>query len=455
MKGFVLAGTHSGVGKTTLSLGLMRAYRNRGMQVAPFKVGPDYIDPMFHRIAAGNISYNLDLILMKKDGVKRSFVDHAGQSDIAIVEGVMGLYDGMNFSKDNGSTAHVARVLDLPVFLVVDAQGMAASVLAHIQGYCSYDPNLRIAGIILNRVSSEGLYKYLKEPIEEHLGIPCVGYLPKDKQVHLSSRHLGLIPVNELDHFDEKLNRIADLVEEHFDWELIQEISEIQIGRNETKADHAWAKGLRIGIAHDDAFNFYYQENLERVEKWGGEWISCSPMKDSKLPEGIDALYLGGGFPEVFAKELNENQGFVQDLKEKIAEGLPVYAECGGYLYLSSSIQQLDGSLVPMTGILSGKGEMTKRLQRFGYVSCQWGELEIRAHEFHRSRIIHLEPVQQVLQLTQLRNQEKHWKCGERFHNVLAGYPHLHFTGNPEFLKKMIGIVQKRKKENGHVRKES
>ena len=452
MKGFVLAGTHSGVGKTTLSLGLMRAYRNRGMRVAPFKVGPDYIDPMFHRIAAGNVSYNLDLILMEKKGVKNSFADHAGQSDIAIVEGVMGLYDGMNFSKDNGSTAHLARVLNLPVFLVVDAQGMAASVLAHIQGYCSYDPKLRIAGIILNRVSSEGLYTYLKKPIEEYLGIPCVGYLPKDSQVHLSSRHLGLIPVNELDHFDEQLNRIAELVEAHFDWEQIEKINEIHIGKSEKKANESWAKGLRIGIAQDDAFTFYYQENLELVERWGGEWIPCSPMTDSKLPEGLDALYLGGGFPEVFAKDLDENQGFVQDLKEKIADGLPVYAECGGYMYLSSSIQQLDGSLAPMTGILSGKGEMTKRLQRFGYVNCQWDNLEIHAHEFHRSLITHAKPVEQLLQLTQLRNQEKQWMCGERFQNVLAGYPHLHFTGNPEFLKRMLRLVQERKKENGDVR---
>lgn len=455
MKGFVLAGTHSGVGKTTLSLGLMRAYRNRGMRVAPFKVGPDYIDPMFHRIAAGNFSYNLDLIMMGKDGVQDSFADRAREGDIAIVEGVMGLYDGLNFSKDNGSTAHLARILDLPVFLIVDAQGMAASVLAHIQGYCSYDSELRIAGIILNRVGSEGLYNYLKKPIEENLNIPCVGYLPKDQQVHLSSRHLGLIPVNELENFDEQLNRIAKLVESHFDWERIQEIIEINPGESTRFVQESWAKGLRIGIARDDAFNFYYQENLELVEQWGGEWISCSPMTDSKLPEGIDALYLGGGFPEVFANELYENQGFIQDLKEKIANGLLVYAECGGYMYLSSSIQQLDGSNVPMTGILSGKGEMTERLQRFGYVNCQWEDLTIRTHEFHRSRITHAEPVEQLFRLTQLRNQEKQWKCGERVGSVLAGYPHLHFAGNPEFLKKMLAVVQRRKKENSDVCKKS
>ena len=451
MKGFVLAGTHSGVGKTTLSLGLMRAYKKRGLRVAPFKVGPDYIDPMYHEIAAGECSYNLDLIMLENEGVKHTFVEHAKAGDIAIVEGVMGLYDGLNFTKDNGSTAHVARVLELPVFLVVDAQGMAASVLAHIQGYCAYDREVKIAGIILNRVSSEGLYQYLKTPIEEFVGIPCVGYLPKDQQLHLSSRHLGLIPVNELEDFDAQLNRIADLVESHFDWERIDKIIEIRLEARQKRKVESWAKGLRIGIAQDHAFNFYYQENLELVEQWGGEWIPCSPMRDSKLPEGIDALYLGGGFPEVFAEELYENWNFIQDLKDKIASGLPVYAECGGYIYLSTSIQQLDGSIAPMTGILPGKGEMTERLQRFGYVNCQWGEVEMRAHEFHRSRISHADPVEQAFLITQLRNQGNQWKCGEQVGSVLAGYPHLHFASNPEALKKMLKVVQKRKKENSDV----
>lgn len=442
MKGFVLAGTHSGVGKTTVTLGVMRALCNRGIRIAPFKVGPDYIDPMFHRIAANAPSYNLDLVLMGQDGIERTFQKKSRGRDLSIVEGVMGLYDGLNFERNNGSSAHLARILNLPVFLIVDAHGMAASVVAHIRGFVEYEPDLNIAGVILNRVSSKSLFEYLKAPIEEKLEVPCVGFLEKDPAMRLESRHLGLVPVNELANFERQLNVIADRVEKNFDWKRFDELIPVQPEpTGENRNLEQWAKGLKIAIAKDDAFNFYYQENLDLIEAMGGEWITCSPLKDSMLPEDIDALYLGGGFPEIFAEELIGNTDFVEDLAKKISAGLPVYAECGGYIYLSKSIKQLDGRVMPMMGILPGEAEMTKKLQRFGYVSCDWGEGTVPGHEFHRSKIVHAKPVQQKFHVSLLRNPNKQWKCGERQGNIFAGYPHLHFTNHPELLKEMMDRI--------------
>lgn len=448
MKGFVLAGTHSGVGKTTITLGMMRALRKRGNFVAPFKVGPDYIDPMFHTIAAGHPSYNLDLVMMGRKGMEDTFSRHAANSDYAVVEGVMGLFDGLDFTLDNGSSAHLARLLDLPVFLVVDAHGMAASVLAHIQGFSAYDPNLKIAGIILNRVASKGLFDYLKGPIESALGLPCIGFLEKDESMVLKSRHLGLIPVNELDEFEVQLNGIADRILKNFDWERIEEIlNDREVLASEKEKPDKRFQGMRIAIARDDAFNFYYQENLDLLESWGIEWVPCSPLKDSKLPDNIDALVLGGGFPEVFAEDLMDNQGFVKDLKKRIGAGMPVYAECGGYIYLSQSIRKLDGRICRMAGILPGRAEMTERLQRFGYVSVKWGELEISGHEFHRSMVRHAEPVKQIYQVRLMRDSSKTWQCGEVKDCTLAAYPHLHFASHPEFLRRVLEIVQRRKEE--------
>ena len=322
------------------------------------------LTPCFIRLRPGHPSYNLDLVMMGREGVKSTFSRHAANSDCAVVEGVMGLFDGCDFTLDNGSSAHVARLLDLPVFLVVDAHGMAASVLAHIQGFTAYDPNLKIAGVILNRVGSKGLFDYLKKPIESALGLPCIGFLEKDEAMVLESRHLGLIPVNELDEFEVQLNGIADRVLKNFDWKRIEEIlKDRKVHVSGRKIPDKRFQGMRIAIARDDAFNFYYQENLDILESWGIEWVPCSPLKDSKMPENIDALVLGGGFPEVFAEKLMANQGFVEDLKERTAAGLPVYAECGGYIYLTQSIRKLDGRICRMAGILPGRAEMTQRLQ--------------------------------------------------------------------------------------------
>jgi len=449
MKGFVIAGTHSGVGKTTISLGLMRALKNRGLRVAPFKVGPDYIDPMFHKIAAGENSYNLDRILMGDDGVKRCFASHSKNHEISVVEGVMGLFDGSNFELDNGSSAHMARSLGLPVILIVDAHGMAASALAHIQGYLEFDPRVNIAGLVLNRVSSKGLFEYLKEPIESRLGLPCIGYLEKDAAIVLESRHLGLIPVDELEGFEKQLDRIAEKIEVNFDWEQFENaMATLELESTSPLPVKSIAEGLRIGIAKDEAFNFYYQENLDLVESWGGVWVPCSPLKDQGLPPEIDALYLGGGFPEIFAEKLMQNKAFVQDLRKRVADGLPVYAECGGYIYLSQSIKQLDGQVMPMAGILPGEAQMTKRLQHFGYISCNWGKGIMPGHEFHRSKIVNQEPVDQKHHVSLLRKPDEQWKCGERQGNVLAGYPHLHFANHPELLIEMIHRIHRERAKN-------
>ncbi|MEG0398489.1 MAG: cobyrinate a,c-diamide synthase, partial [Cetobacterium sp.] len=276
MKGFLLAGTRSGIGKTTVSMGLMSVFKD----VSPFKVGPDYIDPSFHEFVTGNKSYNLDLFLMKEEGVKHSFYSH--HKGISIVEGVMGLYDGLGNDLNNCSSAHVAKTLGLPVILVVDAIGKSTSIAAEVLGYKLLDPEINIAGIIINRVSSEKLYKMLKEAIEIHTGIKCFGYLKKDENINISSRHLGLLQANEVGDLKEKIELLKSEILKTIDIAGIEEV--ITIKNSPVKEIFEEYKnkfnGMKMGIARDNAFSFYYKDNLELLEKMGIQLIEFSPMKD-------------------------------------------------------------------------------------------------------------------------------------------------------------------------------
>lgn len=439
MKGFVLAGTRSGIGKTTVSMGLMAVFED----VAPFKVGPDYIDPSFHKFITGNKSYNLDLFLMGEDGVKYSFEKH--RKEISIVEGVMGLYDGLGNSLDNYSTAHLSRVLNLPVILVVDAAGKSTSIAAEILGYKNLDARVNIAGVIINKVNNEKLYEMLKEAIENYTGITCLGYLKKDENLGISSRHLGLLQADEVEDLKEKKEILKEEIRKTIDLKRIEEIANLE--KSEKNIDifkniENLYQGLKVGVARDRAFSFYYEDNLELLQKMGIEIIEFSPIKDKKIPE-VDMLYFGGGYPENYLEELSNNKEFLNALKCFYESGGYIYGECGGFMYLSQGIKTLDGKNYPMAQLLDCSIKMTGRLfvSRFGYVDITFDNLEGKAHEFHYSTIDEVGSDERVFKVKKSDGRE--WLCGYKNKNLIAGYPHLHFFKNLEILKQILEGVKR------------
>ncbi len=439
MKGFVLAGTRSGIGKTTVSMGLMATFED----VAPFKVGPDYIDPSFHKFITGNKSYNLDLFLMGEDGVKYSFEKHS--KEISIVEGVMGLYDGLGNSLDNYSTAHLSRVLNLPVILVVDAAGKSTSIAAEVLGYKNLDPRVNIAGVIINKVNSEKLYEMLKDAIENYTGISCLGYLKKDENLGISSRHLGLLQADEVEDLKEKKEILKEEIKKTIDLKKIEEIANLQ--KSEKNVDifkdiENLYVGLKVGVAKDKAFSFYYEDNLELLQRMGIELVEFSPIKDKKIPE-VDLLYFGGGYPENYLEDLSNNKEFLNSLKEFHESGGHIYGECGGFMYLSQGIKTLEEKSYSMAQLIDCSVKMTGRLfiSRFGYVDVAFGELNGKAHEFHYSTIDEVGSDEKVFKLRKSDGRE--WLCGYKNKNLIAGYPHLHFFKNLDILKQMLEGAKK------------
>lgn len=381
---FLIAGTHSGVGKTTVTLGLMAALRARGLRVQPFKVGPDFIDPSHHAAICGRPSHNLDSFMMGEEGVRRTFYSALPGADVAVVEGVMGLYDGMD-GTDVSSTAQVAKILDLPVLLVINVHGMSRSAAALEMGFAEFDPRLRMAGTILNRIGSDRHLAMLKSCMKR----PIFAALPREKEMEMKSRHLGLVMGFEKDH---DLLALASWLEKHA---AIDEILRLSVPmplptvfaqETEKPADAQ----VRIGIARDEAFCFYYQENLRELERCGAELIFFSPLKD-ELPD-VDGLYIGGGYPELYAETL-EKAPAREQIRRASEDGMPIYGECGGLMYLGRELVLEEGTH-RMVGALPGSTIMTRRLVALGYAKAKTvGEnplvapgQEIRGHEFHYSR---------------------------------------------------------------------
>ena len=434
MKGFMIAGVSSGIGKTTVSMGLMSLFEN----VSPFKVGPDYIDTTFHQFVTGNKSYNLDLFMMGEEGVKYSFYKH--HKGISIVEGVMGLYDGIDHSLDNNSSAHLARVLDLPVILIVSGGGKSTSIAAEVLGYKMLDSRVKIASVIINR-TTEAMYKHCKEAIEKYTGVECIGYLPKDESLSVSSRHLGLLQAEEIDGLREKSKHLKEILQKTIDVERLLEIAElgekdgIKNPFEELKDKY---KGLKVGIAKDKAFSFYYNDNLELMEDLGMELIPFSPMSDKEIPE-VDLLYFGGGYPENYAKELSSNIEMIESIREYHQKGGKIYGECGGFMYLTSRIKLLDGKYFPMCDIIKCSVEMRDRLDisRFGYISLYDKEKTLgRGHEFHYSKISDIKDDSREYRA--IKPNGKEWACVFKEKNCRAGYPHIHFFKSLDYLEEII-----------------
>lgn len=432
----IVAGTSSGAGKTTVACGLIGALRARGLAVQGFKVGPDYIDPSHHALASGRPGRNLDAFLSGPDLIAPLVRHGSAGADIAVIEGVMGLFDGASGRGELASTAHVAKLLDAPVLLVLDAAAMARSAAAMVHGFRTFDPDVNVAGVIFNKVGSDIHEQLLREAVEGS-GLPVLGALRRDARVVTPERHLGLVPVAERESSARRaLDALAGAMAEHADLDAVVRLA----GGAPRRSGPAWspeaeapvAAGTRIAVARGPAFSFHYQENLELLEGAGAELVGFDPLTDAALPEGAGALVLAGGFPEVFGAELSANAALRAQVRAFAATGRPVLAECGGLLYLCS---ELDGHA--MCGVLPARAEMSGRLT-LGYreavatASTPWlaeGQA-VRGHEFHYSKVHALDP--RALSAWRLSTRTFERLEGIVSGGVQAGYLHVHWAAHPD-----------------------
>lgn len=455
-RGLVIAGVNSGVGKTTVALGLMAACRRRGLTVQPFKVGPDFIDPGHHAQAAGRESANLDGWMLAVAENNRIFRRHCRGADIALVEGVMGLFDGYDGSSEAGSTAQMAKWLGLPTVLVLDARSMARSAAAVAHGFATFDPELQVAGVIFNRVGSERHLAYLRQALVQVPGVACLGGLPRQESLAIPERHLGLVTAAEHPLTGTYLQELAEMMERHLELEaLLRLMPVIPPAEAEPVSETEQAPRVRLGVARDQAFCFYYPENFAYLEQFGAELVPFSPLQDTRLPDNLDGLYLGGGYPEVFARQLSANSGMLHDVQVMAAAGLPVYGECGGLMYLSQGLTSLTGERTAMAGVLPLEVRMLPRLKSLGYrqitveADCLLGPAGIRGrgHEFHYSEIISGTSGLATAYSLEDRLGEKQLTEGYCRYRTLASYVHLHFGSNPGLAANFVASCRRYKEK--------
>ncbi|NJM76554.1 MAG: cobyrinate a,c-diamide synthase [Acaryochloridaceae cyanobacterium RU_4_10] len=442
----IIAGDRSGVGKTTVTLALLAALRQRRQAVQSFKVGPDYIDPMFHTYITGRACRNLDPILTSEDYVQQCFTRHSQGISYTLIEGVMGLFDGALGTSDVGSTAHVARLLNIPIVLVLNCSSISRSIAAIVHGFCTFDPRIRVAGVILNQVGSDRHVELLSQALEP-LSLPILGVLRRQDNITIPDRHLGLVPTAELSQLNAIVEQLAHLGQTCFDWPKLLPLLSCKEQDVEPEAASPPVK-VRLAIAQDEAFSFYYEDNLKILQQLGAELVPWSPLHDRTLPKGIQGLYFGGGFPEIFAAALAENRPAQQAVKSSILAGIPTYAECGGLMYLCEKIVDFAERDYPMTGIVPTAAVMEKRLT-LGYRKATalqnsplvkegdrfWG------HEFHRSSLM-LAPTQPLLALQGYDAQSQFPPEGWLHYRVHASYIHVHFGAQSHLAKRFLKHCQ-------------
>lgn len=434
--------THSGAGKTTITLGVMHALTLRGLKVQPYKVGPDYIDTGWHQLATHRTSCNLDAFMVPEDSLHYLFHRHADTANIHVIEGVMGLYDGYGIDPNYCSSAGLAKSLACPIILVVEGKAVSTSIAATVRGFQVFQPDTPIVGVVINRVNTDSHYQLLKQAIETYCHIPVLGRLPNLAELALPERHLGLVPTEEMIDMQAYWQKLAEVVEQHIDLDRIVELSEpMQASTKPPELPYATKyQGLRLAIAKDASFHFYYQDNLDLLKALGVQLVPFSPLTDTQLP-ACDLIYIGGGFPEMFADQLANNHAMRQAIKEAHEQHIPLYAECGGLMYLGESLQ-VEGQVYPMVGVLAGYSQMSKGLKRFGYCEAEAlkntllankGEV-LKGHEFHHSEFI--TPLKAAFNLYKTREGEivKTWQGGYQVGNTLASYLHVHFYQNPFML---------------------
>ena len=450
LSAFVIAGTHSGVGKTTVTLGLLAALRRRGIKVQPFKIGPDFIDPGLHRQFAEEISYNLDGWMLKRESNLQSFSAHSERKEVAVVEGVMGLFDGYDGKSERGSTAEMAKWLGLPVVLAIDASAMARSAAALVLGFLRFDPRLKILGIIFNRIGGEGHLRYLREAMASLPATDILGGLPYDERITIAERHLGLMTAEEALMDQKFMSRLADWIEKNLDLRRLLKKSRVTLPaaklRDENKAIRE--KVASIGIAHDEAFCFYYPDNLSLLKAAGARLVPFSPLRDHMLPPNINALYLGGGYPELHACALAKNRPMRQAIQNFIDSGGLVYAECGGFMYLTEALIDQSGERFSMVGIYPVKTRMLSRLKTLGYreIKTKGGSflpagMRVRGHEFHHSELdgdLRRNRKIKTIYLVSMKGKRKSAEEGYLYKNCLASYVHLHFGSSPGMAAQLV-----------------
>lgn len=443
----------SGSGKTLLTCALLTIFAEEKKKVTAFKCGPDYIDPMFHKKVLGVPSKNLDTFFTGEGLTKCLFLESAAQGDIAVMEGVMGLYDGLGGIRKEGSSYHLAQVTKTPVILVVNAHGMGRSVLPLIQGFLDFDESALIGGVILNRTSRQ-FFETIRPEIETVCKIPVLGYLPKMPDIHMESRHLGLVMPEEVPEVKRQIQAVAEVLKGTVDIEKIIEIAEgAKAVRTEEETEEPELSGsafveiqkaaepVRIGVARDEAFCFYYEDNLALLRAAGAELITFSPMRDARLPEGIKGLILGGGYPELYGKELSANTAMRRQIAERAAEGMPILAECGGFLYLHETMTDMEQNEYSMVGVVPGKAFYTGKLVRFGYVELAEKKADflpegetILGHEFH-----YFDSTSNGTDVTAKKPVSgKKWDCIHECGSSFLGFPHLYYYSNPGFVYRFL-----------------
>lgn len=438
--GILLTAPASGSGKTLITCGILQALVNRGQKIVSFKCGPDYIDPMFHGKVIGTKSRNLDTFFTDADTTRYLYEKNTEGFDLAVVEGVMGYYDGLGGIRTEGSTYDVARTLDLPAILIVNCRGASLSVLATVRGFLEYQKDSHICGVILNQISPM-IYGQLRVLIEQELQIRVFGYVPKMANLSLDSRHLGLVLPGEIRALQKKLNDLAERLEETLDLDgMISEIKTAEYrtaGKSDIRKEIqalSFPDKIRIAVAEDDAFCFTYLDNLELLEEMGAKLVPFSPVRDGHLPEAVSGLVLSGGYPELHAEELGSNRSMRASVRKAVADGMPCIAECGGFLYLHRELEGTDGRFYPMAGVLDAKAYRTEKLSRFGYVTLVAEEdqllgkagTQIRGHEFH---YWDSESCGESFHARKPAGRRE-WDCVHGTNTLYAGFPHLFYYSN-------------------------
>ena len=431
----MIAGTGSGCGKTMVTLAVLRAMQRRNIPLAAFKCGPDYIDPMFHKAVLGIPSRNLDLFFISEREVRGQIVRSIPQNGLGVIEGVMGFYDGVSGTTDTASAAHLARETGTPAILVVRPKGQSLSLAAMLSGFRNFAENT-LCGVILNGIA-DTMYPFYRDIVQKS-GLKVLGYLPSVPEAEIPDRHLGLVTADELKDLNYRLDLLADAAENRIDIEQILKISRIasQLSDDSEKISPVTKKPVRVAVARDKAFCFYYEDNFEVLRNLGAELVEFSPISDSCIPENTDGLYLGGGYPELHISELLNNVKMRNSIKNAIEKGLPTIAECGGFLYLH---EHLEGA--EMVGVVRGNAVLTKKLQPFGYVTltAQDDNMlsacggQIRAHEFHYAK-----SENNGHDFVAEKPNGRKWPCVHTTKSLYAGFPHLFLRANIDFPEKFI-----------------
>ena len=446
----MLAAPSSGSGKTLITCGLLQALVNRKINTASFKCGPDYIDPMFHKKVIGTPSRNLDTFFGGKEMTRYLFARQAGKAEISVMEGVMGYYDGVAGFTTEASSYDLADVTDTPVIFVINTRGMSLSVIPFLKGFLEYRENSHLKGVILNQTSAS-MYPELKARIEEELPIRVYGYVPKVTDCVIESRHLGLVTPGEIEGLKERLQKLSEILEKTLDIDGILELAASAPELSGCEMPESLAailtreKGkmpVRIGVAKDEAFCFYYEDNLDLLRELGAEIVEFSPIHDRKLPESIQGMLIGGGYPELYAGELSENVEMLESIRSAVKAGLPTLAECGGFMYLHNSMEDMEGRSWPMVGVIDALVYRTEKLGRFGYIHLTANReqifgpagAKIRGHEFHyfdstkNGDAFH----------AQKPRRKRNWDCIITGEHLAAGFPHLYYYANPEFAANFV-----------------